>query len=164
MQANIKARPTTALRAIVAEDNHSSCESTARTLVDGGFEITTLALDGVEAIESVARHEPDVVVLSIILPKKSGFQACREIKANDLTRKTKVILLSDMNREADRFWGLSQGADAYLIKPFENRELVTIARALITRQPHPPHATTVRTADGFKSHVVNRPTDPVKST
>lgn len=72
----------------------------------------------------VHRHQPDVVVLDIILPKKTGFQVCREIKMNEATRHIQVVLLSSKSQEADRFWGQRQGADGYLTKPLEPQELI----------------------------------------
>lgn len=70
------------------------------------------------------RHLPDVVVLDIILPKKTGFQVCREIKMQPATRHIQVILLSSKSQDADRFWGQRQGADAYLTKPVDPQELI----------------------------------------
>lgn len=81
----------------------------------------------------VQQHEPDVVVLDIILPKKTGFQVCREIKMNPATKEIQVILLSSKSQEADRFWGRRQGADAYLTKPFNPDELLEVVRAVGTR-------------------------------
>jgi twitching motility two-component system response regulator PilH len=76
-----------------------------------------LAGDGEEALEKIAQQKPDVVLLDIILPRKNGFQLCRQLKTSPETQSIKVILISSKTQDTDRFWGLKQGADEYLTKP-----------------------------------------------
>jgi twitching motility two-component system response regulator PilH len=76
-----------------------------------------LAGDGEEALEKIAQQKPDVVLLDIILPRKNGFQLCRQLKTSPETQNIKVILISSKTQDTDRFWGLKQGADEYLTKP-----------------------------------------------
>ena len=72
-----------------------------------------------------------VVVLDVVMPKKNGYQVCRQLKTTAATQGIKVLLLTSKNQESDRFWGLKQGADAYLTKPFVGDELLASVTKLI---------------------------------
>jgi len=89
------------------------------------------AVDGEEAIEKAMRDKPRLVVLDIILPKKNGFQVCRQLKTTPETQDMKIVLLSSKSQDSDRFWGLKQGADAYLTKPFEDQQLLSAVAAAL---------------------------------
>lgn len=93
-----------------------------------GYTIITAA-NGEEALAQAMAERPDVVVVKILLPKKNGFQVCRQLKTTPATAHMRVILVSGKNHESDKFWGLKQGADEYVIKPFEGSEL----RAIMTK-------------------------------
>lgn len=114
---------TLSLRVLVVDDSPSSLRTTSEHLRSIGCEVFS-ASEGEEALTMTHRHLPDVVVLDIILPKKTGFQVCREIKMQPATRHIQVILLSSKSQDADRFWGQRQGADAYLTKPVDPQELI----------------------------------------
>lgn len=89
------------------------------------------AADGEEALEKAVREHPDLIVLDIILPKKNGFQVCRQLKTAPDTQDIKILMLTSKSQDSDRFWGLKQGADEYMIKPFEDEELlVNVAKLL----------------------------------
>lgn len=121
------------VRVLVVDDSPSSLRVTCDALRAAGFDVHA-ATEGEEAIQLVKQDPPDVVVLDIILPKKTGFQVCREIKSHPQTQCVRVVLLSSKCQEADRFWGQRQGADAYLTKPVDDSELVTIVRAVSTAE------------------------------
>ena len=114
---------------MVVDDSPTSLKFAADTLRDAGCEVST-ARDGEEAIEIISKNPPDVVVLDIILPKKNGFQVCRELKTNPDTRETRIVLLSSKSQETDRFWGQRQGAEAYITKPVQPLELKAIVTAV----------------------------------
>lgn len=116
-------------RVVVVDDSPTSLKFAADTLRDAGFDVTT-ARDGEEAIDIISGNPPDVVVLDIILPKKNGFQVCRELKTNPDTRQTRIVLLSSKSQETDRFWGQRQGAEAYITKPVQPLELKAIVTAV----------------------------------
>jgi len=116
---------------VVIDDSPTALRAAASTLQEAGFDVKT-ASDGEEAITLVTASQPDVIVLDIVLPKKNGFQVCRELRTNGTTENVKIILLSSKNQETDRFWGQRQGADAYLTKPVQAAELVSIVNALAT--------------------------------
>lgn len=92
---------------------------------------TVVATDGEEALEMAQREKPDLVLLDVVLPRMDGFQVCRKIKKDAQTAKIPVILVSSKTQESDKFWGLKQGASAYICKPFSPEELAeTVAKNL----------------------------------
>ena len=89
------------------------------------------ATDGEEALRIAAERQPPLVLLDIVMPKKNGFQVCRHLKTHDGTKDIRVVLISSKTQESDRFWGLKQGADGYLTKPFDDHELLTTVAELL---------------------------------
>ena len=84
-----------------------------------------------DGLKRAAEDHPDLVLLDVVLPKKNGFQVCRQLKTTVETSGAKVILVSSKNQPSDRFWGMKQGADEYLTKPFEAQDLLaTVQRSL----------------------------------
>ena len=90
-----------------------------------------IATDGVEALEQIQSTQPDIVVLDIVMPRKNGYEVCREIKSNPTTQNVPVVICSSKTEEFDRYWGMKQGADAYLTKPIQPRELLVTVRQLL---------------------------------
>ncbi|MEM9215568.1 MAG: response regulator [Cyanobacteria bacterium P01_F01_bin.150] len=84
-----------------------------------------------EAHERLTAQLPDLIVLDIILPGKSGFELCRQIKSNPSTKTVPIIMCSTKNTDADRMWGNMLGADAYLGKPIDQEEMLKIINELI---------------------------------
>ena len=108
---------------LVVDDSPTELKMAVAPLVASGYRVLT-AVDGEQALEMAARERPDAIVLDIILPKKNGFQVCRQLKTAPATEEIKIMLLSSKSQDSDRFWGLQQGADHYLTKPYEEEELV----------------------------------------
>jgi twitching motility two-component system response regulator PilH len=108
---------------LVVDDSPSEMQFILRALSGRGYEFYT-AVDGEQAIEKASRYRPDLILLDIVLPKKNGFQVCRQIRNTEPPVKTRIIMVSSKNQESDRFWGMKQGADGYLMKPFAPAELV----------------------------------------
>ena len=108
---------------LVVDDSPTDLKVVAKALQLKGFRVVT-AVDGEEAIETAAREKPQLIVLDVILPKKNGFQVCRQLKTTPDTQGIKIVLISSKSQDADRFWGLKQGADAYLTTPFDEEELL----------------------------------------
>jgi DNA-binding response OmpR family regulator len=94
-------------------------------LVRLGHQVLTAA-DGEEALQVVAENSPDLVLLDVVLPKKNGFQVCRQIKGSAPTKNIKVVLVTAKDQKSDRFWGMKQGADEYVAKPIDDDKLVGI--------------------------------------
>ena len=89
------------------------------------------ATDGEQALQMAMQQKPDLVLLDVILPKKNGFQVCRQLKTAPETKATKVIMITSKTQESDRFWGLKQGADDYLTKPCSPEDLLRSVERLV---------------------------------
>lgn len=111
-------------RVLVVDDSPTDRQMVTSLLQKEGYEVTT-AVDGEDALEKVASERPPLIVLDIILPKMNGYQVLRQLKTGVETRDIKVILVSSKNQESDRFWGLKQGADDYIAKPYPDEALLT---------------------------------------
>ena len=115
---------------LVVDDSPTALKITSEALTEQGFRVLC-ASDGEEALEIATRMHPDLIVLDIILPKKNGFQVCRQLKTESATADIKILMLSSKNQASDRFWGQKQGADAYITKPFDDEELLAAIQALL---------------------------------
>jgi twitching motility two-component system response regulator PilH len=115
---------------LVVEDSPTYLRQIAGLLQDEGFDTIT-AVDGEDALEKAFGETPDLIVLDVILPKKNGFQVCRQLKASPETQKIKILMLTSKSQDSDRFWGLKQGADKFMTKPFDDNDLaVNVAKLL----------------------------------
>lgn len=115
---------------VVADDSPTELKVVSAFLVKSGFEVVT-ATDGEEAIAKIAEHAPKLVVLDVVMPKKNGYQVCREVKTKGGASAPRVILLTSKGEETDKFWGMKQGADAYLTKPFVEADLLSEINKLV---------------------------------
>lgn len=118
-----------ASRILLVDDEEDILELVGRYLTAEGMEVHR-ARDGQAALDAVARLEPDVVVLDIMLPELDGLNVCREIRR---TRNVPILMLSARGEEIDKVLGLEVGADDYLSKPFQPKELVARVRAMLRR-------------------------------
>lgn len=115
---------------LVADDSPTELRMVVSALQNKGYQIIT-ASDGEEAIEKATSELPHLAILDIIMPKKNGFQVLRQIRTTPETKEMKVMLLSSKNQESDKFWGIKQGANEYMTKPFDEAALVeTVARLM----------------------------------
>lgn len=108
---------------LVVDDSPTELKLMLAALQPEGYQLTT-ASDGEEALEKATQEQPRLMLLDVILPKKNGFQVCRQLKTTPGTQSIKIILVTSKTQDSDRFWGLKQGADAYMTKPFTDDELV----------------------------------------
>jgi two-component system alkaline phosphatase synthesis response regulator PhoP len=88
-----------------------------------GYEVITAA-NGEEAIDKARREQPDLIILDVMMPKIDGYEACRILKANPLTKSIPVVLLTAKGRDIDKRLGYEVGATDYIIKPFSPNKLV----------------------------------------
>ncbi len=107
---------------LVVEDSPTYLRKIANFLQGLGYEVIT-AVDGEEALEKAVRENPGLIVLDVILPKKNGFQVCRQLKTSPATQDIKILMMTSKSQDSDRFWGIKQGADDYMTKPYEDQEL-----------------------------------------
>jgi len=118
------------MRLLVVDDDPSVREALALVLDLHGFEVST-AVDGREAIRSLAVVAPDAVVLDVLMPGLDGLEVCRRMRATG--DRTPVLMLTARAEVSDRVAGLEAGADDYLAKPFAREELIARLRALLRR-------------------------------
>lgn len=114
---------------LVVDDEPSFREGLRQALKNEGF-FVYLAADGEEGLESFRTYQPDLVLLDVMLPRKSGIDVCREIRA---AGSTPVIMVSARNEEIDAVVALEVGADDYVSKPYRVRELVARMRTVLRR-------------------------------
>ncbi len=116
-------------RLLVVDDDRSIREIVQMTLEDEGYIVDT-AMDAEEALETIRRNAPDLLILDVMLPGMNGFDLTREIRR---TSSLPIILVTAKTDTIDKVVGLESGADDYVEKPFEMRELVARMRALLRR-------------------------------
>lgn len=121
---------STPQKILVVEDGPTTRRQITEILEGAGYEVITAA-DGERALELVREHHPELVVLDIVLPKKNGYQVCRNIKG-DPELAIKVMMLTAKDQEKDRIWGERQGADGYLSKPVDAAELINTVADMIS--------------------------------
>jgi DNA-binding response OmpR family regulator len=93
--------------------------------------LVSVARDGHEALEAIRRERPDLVLLDVMMPGKSGFEVCAALRADESLAATKVLMLTAKGRDTDRAQGLGVGADAYMTKPFSTQELAAKVREML---------------------------------
>lgn len=114
---------------LVIDDDRHVGELVRLYLQKEGY-LVAVAQDGVEGLEKARAIHPNLIVLDIMLPKKDGWEVCRELRA--ITRAP-IIMLTAKGEEADKLYGFDLGADDYITKPFSPRELVARVRAILRR-------------------------------
>ncbi len=95
-----------------------------------GFEVA-VAADGEEALAQVADFDPDLVLLDIMMPRRSGYEVCEALRADPARAGLIIVMLTAKGRESEVAKGLALGADAYVTKPFSTKELVAQVKTLL---------------------------------
>ena len=115
---------------LIVDDSVTERKAISGPLRQLGYQVS-MATDGDEGLKKANGEMPDLIVLDVVMPKKNGFQVCRKLKMSASTKHIKIIMLTSKDQETDRFWGMRQGADAYLTKPVIMNDLVTAIGNLI---------------------------------
>lgn len=115
---------------LVVEDTLTQAEIITGSLRNAGF-MTVLATNGVEARSHISQQKPSAIILDVVLPNESGFELCRELKDKPETKDIPIVMCSTKSGEMDKFWGMKQGASAYLTKPIDIAELVRTIKLLV---------------------------------
>ncbi len=92
-----------------------------------------LASNGKDAVAILEKQLPDLVITDLIMPEMNGYELCRWVKNNSVTQKIPVLMCSTKSEEFDRYWGMKQGADGYLTKPFKEQELLETVHSLLKK-------------------------------
>jgi twitching motility two-component system response regulator PilH len=120
------------VKVLVVEDSVAQREMIADLLKDSGLSVTG-ASDGVEALEQIQGSCPDLVVMDVVMPRMNGYELCRRLKTDPKTEQVPIVMCSSKGEEFDRYWGMRQGADAYIAKPFQPQELVGTVKQLLRK-------------------------------
>jgi two-component system, OmpR family, alkaline phosphatase synthesis response regulator PhoP len=119
-----------AQRILIADDEENIVISLEFLMKREGFEVL-IARDGEQALEMIRAELPDLVLLDVMMPKKSGFEVCQEIKTDPQLRTVKILMLTAKGRETEIAKGLALGADSYVTKPFSTKDLVERIRGML---------------------------------
>lgn len=117
---------------LIADDEPNQLELLGFNLKSAGFSIIK-ASNGLEALELIENHSPDLIILDWMMPKMSGIDVCRTLRSRSETKQTPIIILSARSEDSDKSLGLDTGADDYISKPFSPKELVSRVKALLRR-------------------------------
>ena len=115
---------------LVVDDNPQNLELLQAYLEDLGCEVIS-AVDGVEAMQAVADHSPDLILLDIMMPKMSGFEVCRRLKEDQATADIPVVMVTALNELGDIERAVAAGTDDFLSKPINKLELLTRVKSLL---------------------------------
>ena len=115
---------------LIADDEPNIVTALEFLLARGGYEVL-IARDGDEALKALESARPDLVLLDIMMPVKSGYEICKRIRERPEWKHIKVVMLSAKGRDAEVNKGMAVGADLYVTKPFSTRELMEQIRGLL---------------------------------
>jgi two-component system, chemotaxis family, response regulator PixH len=115
---------------LVVEDTPSERELICGFLKDSGYQVVSAA-DGQEAVKKLEENKPNLVITDLVMPGMSGLELCRFIKKNPDTAHIPVVACTSKNQELDKLWGMKQGVNLYLTKPFVKEELLQAMRSLV---------------------------------
>ncbi len=108
---------------LVVEDTPSEMELMSHYLRESGYSVIN-AVSAKDALNLAIEQKPDVIVTDVVMPGMSGFELCRSLKKHPATEKVPIVICTSKNQEIDRLWGMRQGADAYVTKPFTREQLI----------------------------------------
>ncbi|HEU5116837.1 MAG TPA: response regulator [Isosphaeraceae bacterium] len=117
-------------RILIADDNVQNVELLEAYLAGIDCELKT-AFDGEETLQTVAAFKPDLILLDVMMPKLSGFEVCRKLRANPDTKETLILMVTALNEAADFERGVQAGTDDFLTKPVNKVELLCRIKSLL---------------------------------
>ena len=115
---------------LIADDEPNILISLEYLMKREGFDVR-VARDGQEALDAVAADCPDLLLLDVMMPRKSGFDVCQALRADERYSALRILMLTAKGRDTDLAKGLALGADGYMTKPFSTRELVERVKAML---------------------------------
>jgi two-component system alkaline phosphatase synthesis response regulator PhoP len=125
---------TKARKVLIADDEPDILEILRYNLINEGYNVIT-AKDGDEALDKARLHQPELVVLDIMMPKKTGVQVCEILRTQQAFKNTLIIFLTALNDESTQIRGLETGADDYISKPVSPKVFISRVNALFRRVP-----------------------------
>ena len=121
-------------RVLIADDEPNIVISLEFLMKREGYAVS-VARDGQAALEAIVRDRPDLVLLDVMMPGKSGFEVCQAVRADASLATVKILMLTAKGRDTDLAKGTALGADAYITKPFSTKELAARVRELLGITP-----------------------------
>ena len=118
-------------RRILIVDDEPNIATSLEFLMRGSDYDVQVARNGEEALLLAESFRPDVVLLDVMMPQRSGFDVCRKIRENPALRDMKIVMLTAKGRDVEKEKGLNLGANAYVTKPFSTKELMNTVRGLL---------------------------------
>jgi DNA-binding response OmpR family regulator len=118
---------------LIVDDEPSILETTRFILEAEGYRVLT-ARDGAEALATLRRERPPIMLLDVMIPKINGFEVCRQVKADPALKDTFVLILTARGQKSDEAQALDVGADTYMRKPFDDDEIVARIEAEFARR------------------------------
>ena len=118
---------------LIADDEANIVVSLEYLLQREGYAVS-IARDGQEALDAIERDTPDLVLLDVMMPIKTGFEVCASVRANPAMAHTRILMLTAKGRDTDLAKGMALGADGYMTKPFATRELVARVAELLAQE------------------------------
>jgi len=119
-----------AKKVLIVDDEPSIIVALQFLMEQNGYE-TLVAFSGEEAMETIARQHPNLILLDIMLPVVDGFEVCQRVRENPEWKDIRIVLVTALGSEANAAKGLALGADAYITKPFANADLVAKVKELL---------------------------------
>ncbi len=119
-------------RILIVDDEPNIVTSLEFLMRKSDYEVL-VARNGVEALRFAESFRPDLVLLDVMMPQRSGFEVCQKIRENPALRDVKIIMLTAKGRDVEKEKGLDLGANAYVTKPFSTKELMNTVRGLLPR-------------------------------
>jgi len=117
-------------KVLIVDDEPGIIVALQFLMEQNGYE-TLVAFSGEEAMETIARHRPDLILLDIMLPVVDGFEVCQRVRENAEWKDIRIVLVTALGSEANAAKGLALGADAYITKPFANADLLAKVKELL---------------------------------
>jgi twitching motility two-component system response regulator PilH len=115
---------------LIVDDSVTLRSAVSDLLRQNGIKVLE-ASDGLEAKEQLKTTIPDLVIMDIVMPNMNGYELCRWLKNQPNTHNIPVVMCTSKSEDFDRYWGMKQGADAYIAKPFRPNELLATVKQLL---------------------------------
>ncbi|MGG6297382.1 response regulator transcription factor [Leptolyngbya sp. AN02str] len=117
---------------LIVDDSQTLRQMLSELLHENDMDVL-MATNGIEAKAQMQQHTPDLVITDLVMPEMNGYELCRWIKNNPAMQAIPVLICSTKSEEFDRYWGMKQGADAYITKPFHPVEMLKTVKQLLRR-------------------------------
>jgi two-component system, chemotaxis family, response regulator PixH len=115
---------------LVVDDSPSEIKLISSFLTENGYKVIT-ADNAKIALQKILDQKPDAIVTDVVMPDMNGFEFCRSVKKNPETQKIPIVICSSKNQELDKLWGMKQGADVYITKPFTKEDIIKAIKSVV---------------------------------